>query len=305
MLKINLRSVATVVACLAITVMFSGCDDETPDTTTEPDIVENFTATAGNAQVGLTWDAPLDDGGSAIIGYELTRDDWANKVTKTASELSHTYTGLTNGTTYTFRVRAVNAKGFGETATTTATPNVAANDYFFVKSGKVIYRSYVEADKEFNTRAFTIIFDDYGRKIRMEGRDNNVSEAVLVIISNVTARKNYQFVIGAPFTTYFEADTDFFPDGLLKFRSNATKDVYMPNYRKEADRVIAGKTCSAHSWGVGDGVGEKYVEAAWSNIIFFTGTNQNPEGVVLEATSFSEYTPANNEFLPPPGWTKQ
>jgi hypothetical protein len=39
-----------------------------------------------------------------------------------AGEKSHTYTGLTNGTQYTFKVRAVNDKGAGAESTATATP---------------------------------------------------------------------------------------------------------------------------------------------------------------------------------------
>jgi hypothetical protein len=95
-------------------------DDPTIEGT--PTAVENLTATAGNAQVGLTWNEPTDNGGAEITGYEVTMNNWADKVTKTASELSHTFTGLTNGTEYTFKVRAVNAKGAGKESEAKATP---------------------------------------------------------------------------------------------------------------------------------------------------------------------------------------
>ena len=93
----------------------------------KPGAVTNFTATAGNAQVSLSWDAPVDNGGSAITGYEVTMDNWATKVTKTANQLSHTYTGLTNGTQYTFKVRAVNANSEGVESTKMATPTDGSN----------------------------------------------------------------------------------------------------------------------------------------------------------------------------------
>ena len=72
-------------------------------------------ATAGNAQVGLTWTAPADTGGSAITGYRvqvrtgatLVRTDILGNVT------SATIAGLTNGTAYNFRVRANTAVGLG------------------------------------------------------------------------------------------------------------------------------------------------------------------------------------------------
>jgi len=89
---------------------------------TVPGAVTNFTATPGNGQVSLSWSAPSNNGGSAITGYEVTRDNWANKVTKTASELSHTYTGLTNGTQYTFKIRAINAQGAGVESSQSGTP---------------------------------------------------------------------------------------------------------------------------------------------------------------------------------------
>ena len=125
-IKSNLRTVATIVACLAVTAIFSGCGkDDKPDHTKAPGAVVNLAATAGDAQVELAWNAPADDGGAAITGYEITTDNWANKQTKTASELTHTSAGLTNGTEYTFKVRAVNTKGAGAESEAKATPAAA------------------------------------------------------------------------------------------------------------------------------------------------------------------------------------
>jgi hypothetical protein len=97
-----------------------------PGNPNAPGAVTNFTATAGNAQVSLAWNAPTSNGGSEITAYEVTMDDWTTKVTKTPSQLSHIYTGLTNGTEYTFKVRAVNANGAGAASIKYATPR--AND---------------------------------------------------------------------------------------------------------------------------------------------------------------------------------
>jgi hypothetical protein len=121
--RIKMRKVATIVACLAIAV-FSGCDpaEDLDNGTGKPEAVTNLTATAGNGQVSLTWNEPSDNGGEEITGYEVTSDNWANKVTKSASEFSHTCTGLTNGTEYTFKVRAVNANGAGAESEAKATP---------------------------------------------------------------------------------------------------------------------------------------------------------------------------------------
>jgi hypothetical protein len=114
---------------LAIGLFAASCDEneDDPDETKAPGAVVNFTASAGSERVSLAWDAPTDDGGAYITGYEVTRDDWANKVTKAANELTHTYTGLTNGTEYTFKVRAVNEKGAGAESTAKATPSATSN----------------------------------------------------------------------------------------------------------------------------------------------------------------------------------
>ena len=119
--RANLRKVAAIAACLAVTIGFASCETE-DDGAKVPGAVINLTATAGDAQVILTWEVPSDDGGTAITGYVVTSDNWATKVTKTVSELSHTYTGLTNDTEYEFKVRAVNVKGEGAESAKKAKP---------------------------------------------------------------------------------------------------------------------------------------------------------------------------------------
>lgn len=87
-----------------------------------PGAPQNFTATPGNGEVTLSWIAPASDGGSAILRYEVSKDDgasWENVELNT----SYTFTGLTNGTEYTFMVRAVNGVGNGDQASASATPS--------------------------------------------------------------------------------------------------------------------------------------------------------------------------------------
>ncbi len=91
---------------------------------TVPTAPQNFTATPGDGQVALSWTAPASDGGSAITKYQVSKDDGANW-TDVGLNTTYTFTGLTNGTTYTFKVRAVNGAGNGAEASTTATPVAA------------------------------------------------------------------------------------------------------------------------------------------------------------------------------------
>ena len=82
-----------------------------------------LTAFAGNAQVTLTWTAPTDNGGSPVTHYEVENGAaWIN----VGNVLTYDSAGLTNGTTYTFKVRAVNSAGEGPAAVVTATPSATA-----------------------------------------------------------------------------------------------------------------------------------------------------------------------------------
>ena len=106
---------------------YSAAVSATPATV--PSAPTNLTATAGNTTVKLDWDDPGagDDGGSAITGYEVSRDNGNNWVITSSTDSSFNVTGLTNGTRYTFRVRAVNAIGnSAASASVLATPDGTA-----------------------------------------------------------------------------------------------------------------------------------------------------------------------------------
>ncbi len=91
-----------------------------------PDAPSSMTTSAGNAQVSVSFPAPADQG-SAIVGYQISTDNgdtWVPLVsTETNGTISGTVGGLTNGTEYTVRVRAVNGVGAGTASTpVTVTP---------------------------------------------------------------------------------------------------------------------------------------------------------------------------------------
>jgi hypothetical protein len=89
--------------------------------TTVPSAPLNITLVVGDSQIKLSWAAPASDGGSEIIRYEVMKDGDA-EWTDVGLETSYTFTGLTNGEEYTFKVRAVNDVGAGEPASIKATP---------------------------------------------------------------------------------------------------------------------------------------------------------------------------------------
>ena len=78
---------------------------------TAPDAPRNLTAVGGDGEVVLTWDAPEDDGGAEISDYEYRVDRRNPWISTGSTDTTHTVSGLVNGTTYTFEVRAVNRIG--------------------------------------------------------------------------------------------------------------------------------------------------------------------------------------------------
>ena len=89
----------------------------------------NLAAAPGNGQVTLSWTAPASNGGATISGYEYQQKagtgaygQWT-RIPGGPSTRSHMVTGLTNGTPYFYRVRAVNSGGAGPpSAEESATP---------------------------------------------------------------------------------------------------------------------------------------------------------------------------------------
>jgi len=85
-------------------------------------------STAGNTQVALTWAAPSSNAGSSITDYRVEYSSngggsWTVFNDGVSTTTSATVTGLVNGTSYTFRVAALNSQGTGSYATfTAATP---------------------------------------------------------------------------------------------------------------------------------------------------------------------------------------
>ena len=91
---------------------------------TVPDAPTGVSGTAGNGSVSVSWTAPTNDGGSAVTGYTVTSSPTSAGCTATAPATTCTVNGLTNGTPYTFQVKATNAIGTGaaSTASSPVTP---------------------------------------------------------------------------------------------------------------------------------------------------------------------------------------
>ena len=78
---------------------------------TAPSAPLNLQAEAGDGEVALSWEAPESDGREALTDYEFRIDLAGDWIPIGSTDLTHTVTGLTNGQTYVFEVRAVNSVG--------------------------------------------------------------------------------------------------------------------------------------------------------------------------------------------------
>lgn len=94
---------------------------------TVPNQVTGLTVSAGVGQANLTWTAPAD-GGAPISDYaiEISTDGvtWTQVADGTSSLTSYTVTGLTPGSSYRFRVAAINSVGTGPASTASAAQTI-------------------------------------------------------------------------------------------------------------------------------------------------------------------------------------
>ena len=92
----------------------------------EPISSLGLTASGGNGTVRLSWNLPSDNGGSAIIRYEVryqaVGEAWSEWEKVGAGVRGVTVENLVNGREYVFEVRAVNALGKGGAETAQAVP---------------------------------------------------------------------------------------------------------------------------------------------------------------------------------------
>ncbi len=88
-----------------------------------PSVPTSLTAVGGVTQASLSWNAPTQSGGADVIDYVVeyssnSGSTWTVFAEGVSTSTTATVTGLTNGTTYQFRVKAVSSGGTSEASAT-------------------------------------------------------------------------------------------------------------------------------------------------------------------------------------------
>lgn len=157
-----------------------------------PSEPKDFAAVTGDEQIKLSWSPPSSDGGSPVTGYEVfspIEGKWI--LVGTATE--YTFTGLTNGTFYTFQVRALNSIGPGMTEELTAVPRLAP----FIDTITRIYPTEGRIEygygSSFQVRAggtSPLFYDIYG-----ESGGAIISRTGIITIGNTVPAGEHSFTI--------------------------------------------------------------------------------------------------------------
>ena len=158
-------------------------DDDAPP----PSKPTGFSATAGNAQVTLGWSNPNN---SAITGWQYRQKagsgnygSWTTISGSSATTVSHTVSGLTNGMVYAFRIRAVAGTANGEESDeVTATPSATPPSVIITESGSgTTVAEYTDG---------TQLTDSYEVKLATQPTHDVTVTATLPLGSGASMRKS-------------------------------------------------------------------------------------------------------------------
>ena len=185
---------ALLLSALFLMVSCDKDDDPTPAPTPAP---TEFKATAGDSEVLLSWKAANSED---VQSYVITWTPGNGAASVASTVTTYTATGLTNGTAYSFQIKAVYSQGESEVATIQATPEAEAVVYNPVtefqaaasyKSVVLSWTAPVAAEKTTLT----------GYSIQVSGSEQPIviedPETVTYTVGELTNGEDYTFTIVA------------------------------------------------------------------------------------------------------------
>lgn len=144
--------------------------------------ITNLNATSGNTEITLSWSAP-DDNGSTITDYKIYRgtvSDGEIYIANVGSAVtSHTDTGLANGTTYFYKVSAINGYGEGAMSNeTSSAPNACGSTQTFQDMFGDIYNTVAIGTQCWAKENLRVIKNPAGDPIVRNCYNNDINNCV-------------------------------------------------------------------------------------------------------------------------------
>ena len=143
-----------------------------------PDAPTIGDASAGNTQVSVTFTAPSDVGNDAITAYGASVTDGTNVIGATGSSSPITVTGLSNGTSYTAQVWAINDYGNGPLSAATSSFSPAAPVGIWSGGDTGSYSNVID----YVVIASTGTAQDFGDQTRISSHGSSVSSSTRGVI---------------------------------------------------------------------------------------------------------------------------
>jgi hypothetical protein len=181
---------------------------------TVPAAPRGVVATPGTGQASISWTPPAYDGGSALTGYAVTASPGGATCTTSVPTTACTVPGLTNGTAYTFMVRAQNANGASlpSSPSGAVAPDVPGSGYTSLVPVRVL-----DSRGALGGWASTAL-GTTAKTVKVTGPLTTIPDTAVAVVMNVTAT---QGSVGS-FLTVYPAGTNKPVASNLNFGPNET-----------------------------------------------------------------------------------